>query len=426
VDADNAVRASFPPDGYRLAESLVSANRFSWTTAIAARTVFQVSRSPDFHSLIHEEAPGAPSCCGRAWPCGRYFWRLRTLNTDDSVLMDSPPRSFEVVAPLPGPALLKPAPSGTCLLRENDQATLSWTAVEGADSYELALRPADADDAPPLLQHTVSGGTSLSWPLGDLPSGAYRLSLQAVASAGAGSTRLPGRTVTSVFNIACIPYIRLEGPSRGEHLDGLAARRGGAVFRYRLGDRTENASLVLSSETTGARIGSWKADRSGRTAVRRLDPGAYAWTVTGAADGFDVSARESQRFVVDPPEPLPAPALTAPEPDRVFGPEQLRAKRSITFAWTPVRGATAYRLAIFQPGRKDALFVREKITATSFTLEDLASLDKGGFSWAVQAQSWDERGELEQPGREARSGFTIDLPSVRKPKPDSGKKLYGK
>ena len=165
---------------------------------------------------------------------------------------------------------------------------------------------------------------------------------------------------------------------------------------------------------------------SGQASVRRLNPGVYYWTVTGRLKGIDISAKERFRLEVDPPPPLPAPEPLEPAPDAIFGVAELRVKRSILLSWKPVSGATHYRLAVYAPGKKDPVFTKDGLVATSYAIDDLSVLDRGLISWGVEALAYDAPGDLAQGGIESKSSFTIDLPAAREAKPKGDGKAYGR
>ena len=87
VDEEAALRLSYPPDRYRIADSLVRNTRFTWKTNIPGRAQFQLSRSPDFSEVLYEEDVQAETLLGRDWLPGRLYWRLRTFNADGSVFL---------------------------------------------------------------------------------------------------------------------------------------------------------------------------------------------------------------------------------------------------------------------------------------------------------------------------------------------------
>jgi len=427
VDGADALRPVFPPEGYRISEGLVGKTSFAWKSKVPARVVFQAARDSTFKDLVHQETASADNLAVRdEWKGGRYFWRLRMLNVDDSVFLETEPRGFDVVEPFAAPALLKPAPGSSFPLREGDQATFSWTPVEKADYYAVSLRFASDDYSSVLFERDKVQDASLTYALGDLPSGSYRISIQAFAAPSEQSTRIVGKIGSSGFTYRQLAYVRLARPSDGASLPGLKLRREGEAFSFETRETLDSAEILILGDPSGKTILRNVPAKSGSALIKGLAPGKYYWTVKGSSAGFDLSARERYCFEIETPPPLPAAEPVLPAPLAVFGPAQLREKRSILLSWKPVAGATHYRLRLYAQGKKEPVFVKDKLDSTSYSLEDLSVLERGQISWSVEARSYDLSGELEQGGLESKSSFTIDLPAVKKAKTSGEKKTYGR
>jgi hypothetical protein len=426
VDASTAIRLSFPPEGYRIAASLIPGASFAWKTDVPARTAFQVSGDPGFKEIAEEIAVSGGTLTGREWKSGNHFWRIRLFNADGSVFLDSEPRRFAIVPALTAATLLKPSPGSSFYLREGDAQTLSWTPVEGADYYDLSLRSAADGYASTVFEKAGVVGASLACPLGDYPGGTYKISIQGFTAPSECGTKIPGLAGGGGFSFIRLPYLKLRNPANGARLAGLDARHGKAAFAYESADEPEAAELVVYADPEGAKVVARAKALSGRANLGRLDPGVYYWTVKGSLKGLDISAKERYRLEVDPPPPLPAPEDLLPAPDAIFGTAELREKRSITLAWKPVAGATHYRLAVYAPGKESPVLRKDKLGDTSYTIEDLSVLDRGLIKWSVEALSFDGSGEQEQGGLAAKSSFTIDLPALKGAKAGGNDKAYGR
>jgi hypothetical protein len=425
IDGSIAMHLSFPPDGYRIADSLVGNTRFAWKTNIPAKTVFQLARESEFKDIVYQETMRADTLIGHSWSRGHYYWRLRTYNADGTVFLDTDPRGFDVVDPFVAPTLTSPEPGSNFYLREHDPKTVTWAPVGGADYYTVTLRSAADNYGAPLFQRSFIEEPKLELGLGDLPSGSYRLSLQALAASGPATTRIIGYIGDSNFSFKIVTSIKLVSPANGELLPGLDARQGKSIFVYSSGDSPDQAEILVSTDPAGQAIVARAQDRTGRAAVGRLNPGFYYWMVTGSLAGFDVTSKDRYRFEVDPPPPLPAPQLSSPEASTVFDVAYFRKNRSIALAWQPVAGATCYRLSVSVPARKEPVLVKEKLAATSYTIDDLSVLDRGVIDWTVEARSYDDDGEIVQPGLETKSSFKIDIPVVRKAATSTEGKIFG-
>lgn len=118
VDGSDTLRLTFPPDGYRIADSLVGQTRFAWKSNLRARTIFQVAQDKDFKDVAYQESVGAETLIGHDWKSGDYYWRMKALNADGSTFLETeppiPPRErFSISAS----AMTRPFPGAWCRRR---------------------------------------------------------------------------------------------------------------------------------------------------------------------------------------------------------------------------------------------------------------------------------------------------------------------
>jgi|GEM_PF-1562511 len=342
IDGSVAVNLSFPPDGYRAADSLIQDTRFAWKSNVNARTVFQVSHDADFQNLVYKEVVNSDTLIGHSWKTGAYLWRLVAYKTDGSLLLKTEPRRFDVVDPFPSPQLVNPPPNGTNYLREHDSTTISWNPVAGADYYTVALRA--GDDTAPMLQRNFITGTSITEPLGNLPQGTYHLTIQAFAASGEKTTRIIGYLSNNTYTQKLVTAIHLVAPLDGAHVAGLDARQGKTDFRYSLEERPASAEVEVSTDADGNNVIARSLSTSGLTGVGRLNPGTYYWTVVGHLGDLDVSSPQRFHFVVDPPPPPPAAALKFPLDGTLY--LTSNAGQDWDFSCEPQPHAASYELLV--------------------------------------------------------------------------------
>jgi len=123
---------------------------------------------------------------------------------------------------------------------------------------------------------------------------------------------------------------------------------------------------------------------------------------------------------------LPAPQNLRPERNVTYGFSELQSSRNIIFRWAAVRGANAYIFTMYQQtstGRREIVNTTIN-TGTSYTFSDLRLLDRGTFTWQVEAVST-TRGVIQQRGRAADSVFIIDYPIPRPVQIEDTGILYG-
>jgi len=426
VDGSIAIRQVFPGDGYRVADSLVTNQRFTWKSNIAAKTVFLVSRDAAFTDIAYQETVKTETLIGKKWAAGTYYWKLRTINADGSTFMETPGRVFTVAEPLPSPTVIAPVAGRQFYLREHDNVTIKWDPVKGADYYSLAILAPSDNYTKPIFEKNFLTETNIDYALGDLSAGIYRLQLQGFAMESDASTKIIGYSGESSFVYKRLTYLTLISPENGSAIEGLTARRQGVSLEYQTDNVPDQQEFVIyGDESRNQEIGK-SAGRGNAWLKKKLAPGRYYWTVKGTLAGFDISAFETYDFDVLPIPPLPKATLLAPENEVVFGPDWFRANRSITFRWKEVAGATLYRFTLYPKDSDTPIKSEDALKTTEFTLQDLSVLAKGTFTWKVEARSYDADGELEQQGLVTEGNFTIDLPAVKKAASKSGDQLYGR
>jgi hypothetical protein len=114
-----------------------------------------------------------------------------------------------------------------------------------------------------------------------------------------------------------------------------------------------------------------------------------------------------------PPPPLAAPRNLHPVRGSSFGFQALRRERKIDFSWQAVPQAAAYIVTInYQNPREgpERIIRTNAINATSWTLDNLALLERGTFTWQVEAVITNRSGTILRRGRIAESTFIIDIP----------------
>lgn len=425
VDGSVAIRAAFPPDGYRIADSLATNARFAWKTNIAAKTIFVVARDAAFSDIAFQENVAAETILGKSWKAGKYWWKLKAMNADNTPFMETPARSFSIEGPLPAPAIVAPKAGATLYLRDGESTLITWNVVPGADYYAIGIYSAGDGYAKPLFERTHIEKPELRYPFGDLKSGSYRIRLQAFSLESDMSTRIIGYSGDSATEYRKLTDLEPVTPANDMTIPGLVALRQGVSLEYRSDNVPDEQEFILYRGAAGGEIIARSAGKGNTYLQKRLAPGRYAWTVNGKLASFDISARQPVSFEVLPVPPLPAAVLLEPAANSAFGADWLRKNRTLAFRWQPVDGANRYALSIFAQGTETPIFYNDKISGTEYILPDLAKLSRGPLVWKVEGRVYGTDGELEQGGIPAASNFTIDLPAVKRATPKSGD-FYGR
>jgi hypothetical protein len=109
---------------------------------------------------------------------------------------------------------------------------------------------------------------------------------------------------------------------------------------------------------------------------------------------------------------LPATHNRLPPEGHRIGFEQLKESNSIDFTWSDVTGANAYIFTLYQDtsGGRRHIIRGQPRNHTRWTLENLAALGNGTFTWQIEAVNMSSAGTVMQRGRIVESSFVIDIP----------------
>lgn len=426
IDGSIAMRPVFPPDGYRIADSLASNVRYTWKSNVAAPTVFLLARDPDFKDIVYQEPVVSETIIGKAWDTGTWYWKIRSFNTDKSVFMETPTRTVSIVGPLPETTLRKPVPDTLFYLLAGDSLSLEWNPVPGADYYTLALYSAQDDYSKPVFERAHIDETSATIAFGSFPSGQYTVRIQGLASETPVSTRIIGYISESRLRYKRLEYLQLVSPENGAVVGNIDAFRNGVSLRYQTDTMPETQVFrLMRKEPDGVKEVTQSSKRSDTFVAKKLRSGIYFWTIEGQVAGIDISAKESWQFEVLPVPPLPPTVIILPKNGSVFGPNELRVNRTIEFVWQPVPEATHYSLSLYSAGLKTPSFIKNDLTKTSFVLSDLSILSRGINTVQVEAIC-NQEGESERFGTPVQRPFMVDIPPPKPVESKTGSTLYGR
>jgi hypothetical protein len=123
-----------------------------------------------------------------------------------------------------------------------------------------------------------------------------------------------------------------------------------------------------------------------------------------------------------PEAPLPAAEERQPENGCRIGPDQLKQSLYLSFRWKEVGGANAYILTLLDASGRELLKAGPQ-AESAYTL-DLRSIDRGSFTWRVEALR--RNGEIiERRGLPAENSFTVELPLPGNPQVHEPGIFYG-
>jgi hypothetical protein len=153
--------------------------------------------------------------------------------------------------------------------------------------------------------------------------------------------------------------------------------------------------------------------QSGMTEERAIiePPAPMELTVQEEPASQSEPARPAAARTVSSSE-LPVPGNRRPANGQRIGVEELRTQRNIVFSWSAVQGANGYIVTLYQEtnGKRQKITGTDQpIIRTSWTLDNLALLDRGNFIWQVEAV-YTSGGRITRRSNPGENTFMIDIP----------------
>jgi hypothetical protein len=311
---------------------------------------------------------------GTALPAGNYTAWIRSFDNTGGTRGWSAALNFSVTLPAV-PTLT--GPTGT---QSTGTTTFTWSAISGADKYDLYV--ANAAGAVVLRQQALTG-TSFT-PTTALPRGTYNAWIRSLSPLGESA----GWSAMQTFSVETAPAIpTFTGP--GSTLDKTAPVTWSAsvgATRY---------DLWLDNLTTG------QGYRPVNLATNSFTPGTLplgtyqAWVRAYNAAGETRGWSNAYTF-----------AITAPLAPTVTAPTGTTTNNLPTFTWTSSTGATAYDLYVANNATGAVPIRVPNLTAATFTAT--TALPAGSYTVWVRAANADGEFGSWSAGR----GFTIQAPAI--------------
>ena len=409
------VRTIEPQEGYRVANTFAADMKFTWKQNLPGDFVntLQVSTSPNFTTLVYQARVVGNSASSIAFAESRYYWRIHSKN-DAGMILDTQPKSFEVLPQLDAPTVL--APLGRAVVHPDSPYAFKWQDVDGADFYKLAIyRQSDGE----LVYENNLYQLGVEIPMYDAPGftdrSVYRYELQARANAveGKGSRR-NGRLAEGNFLLVKIRPVDVVSPARDSVIEGVDAVMKPLSVRWSSVEEPAKSQLVISKvdgkdRTPLLTYPAGVSFEQGRPKIPysmsielpdTFDAGNYELVVYAqTSDGYDISNTDVKnigRFRITPVAPLNSIGSLSVTP-RTMNAEYLMVEtnpRNFTFAWSPVKDATHYLVQV-NDKRGKPILPRIEVSAkeTSYKFDFLAVEDEkikeklmnGTFQASVQA-----------------------------------------
>ncbi|HEX6176857.1 MAG TPA: hypothetical protein VF057_00750, partial [Thermoanaerobaculia bacterium] len=258
------------------------------------------------------------------------------------------------------PLIVNPPDGATITTPE---VRFQWTAVTGAVGYRVYVRQEDT-------RFVLAGSTAATFVVRPAVPGTFRWYVEAVF-AQCPSTR----SAESGFGIPRSQTCSNERPQPVSPANGAADLPTPVEFRWTsVAGAAGYAIIAQTDEGASTVVGGTRGETTLTAHMpfsRRIN-----WRVVAFRSGCDPIVSVDFTFTTAPP---PAACVTAQRPILVTPPEGARAATPVHFAWTPVEGATGYRVFAGLDGELAIPIA----TTTTPSLD--APIPAGSYEWFVEA-----------------------------------------
>ncbi|MGI5093324.1 FecR family protein [Treponema socranskii] len=427
-DSEVVLRSLFPPDNYVLADTLCLDTRFTWKTNLEGEQRFQVSASNDFSSPVLDVKVQGSGIDGMVLPQGDYFWRVSVKSEFEA--LETPPKRLTIAPALPPPELV--GIGEVVVIHPQKKNTFAWTAVPGADYYQVKITKPGLDSEP-LYENLYITDTGVEMALQSIQDGDYIMSVQGFASSTLTSSRRYSYAADKAFMLKHLRPVELVSPVHNARIGGVDAALNPGRLQWSSVEKPVKSRLVLEKAGQKNSVLS-VSDPSFSVKLPPLTAGNYRWRVIASTrDGFDISSLQDSGFTVLPIPPLERVAFVFPSDGETLGASFFKSNRSIVFRWKKNGEATHYVIRLYNE-KKQKIFESELTDAASsradgncaFEFGDLSRLSRGIFYAEVEPERRLKDGLLFQKGIVSSRRFVIELPKAASVETDAPGVLYGK
>ncbi len=350
----------------------------SWN-AVSGATSYEVAvKNLATNQFVVDQFVSGTSYQASLSPGGSYVWNVDAINSAGHSNFSSPlyfltPASVSIPA-VPGSTSPGTTSQSSEPTLSNSTATLSWNAVSGATSYEVAVKDLATNQF--VVDQFVSG-TSYQASLS--PGGSYVWNVDAINSAGHSNFSSPLYFLTPAsVSIPAVPGSTSPGttsqssePTLSSSTVALSwnAVSGATSYEVAVKDLATN-QFVVDQFVSGT---SYQASLP--------SGGSYVWNVDAINSAGHSNFSTPLYFLTPASVSIPAvPGSTSPGTTSQSS-EPTLSSSAVTLSWNAVSGATSYEVAV-KDLATNQFVVDQFVSGTSYQ----ASLPSGGsYVWNVDA-----------------------------------------
>ncbi|MBN2040735.1 MAG: FecR domain-containing protein [Spirochaetes bacterium] len=156
--------------------------RFSWErSVINGNYKLEISKNKNFSSIYKESALSSITNAATIdeFKPGEYFWKVKLLDEENNLILESKSRSITVKEVLGNPDIVSPKNGYDVNMSNKDELSLVWKNVNGADFYRMTLYRLKQGKKYKIAYSEQKGTSYKITDLRKLDTGSFQWTLQA-------------------------------------------------------------------------------------------------------------------------------------------------------------------------------------------------------------------------------------------------------
>lgn len=383
-----------------------NAINFTWESDTRGNFLLEVSKSQDFKTEPIQKETSAFESTMNDLESGTYFWRIKYLSFDGSVLNTSSASSFTIKETLNAPKILYPLENDNLTLINTKEIQFSWSKINDALSYDFALY----DGLNRLIKEAKNVSTNAyTFTLPEnLKKGAYTWIVSALG--GTKENPIPGKSKKAQFYIEELAQIakpKALSPKQNALLNELTiSKENGLQLSWALDSQIESYDIQLAKDEAFInKVLDVESSESNTNAGLLLE-GSYFWKLIGKTKNGVKIESDIFTFKVAKTPNLDTVVIESPKNNSRI---DMQKEESLSFKWNKVKGANAYLFRLKERKSGKVIFEMNDYTQTTYVFKNLEKLDTTDFTFTIQALSKNKDGRIEQKSLLSETTFSLYL-----------------
>ncbi len=357
----------------------------------SARIIQSLTEEPKFTMLLPDE--------------GSYIWQVQLLDSQGSVVLESPEGNFKIVRNLNPPTLLYPAPEESISFPTDRIVLLNWLPAEGVDMYQVVFKSPNGtivsqDDA-------VLGLIKEIYIPRNFGGGTYQVELASIRENPVNKET--GISEKAIFSFNIEDAIKLEAaipltPGNGAVINSQDISSDGLLLQWETSPFLTRWAVELSRNSS---VAQYYPTDSPRVLLTELESGQYRWTVhSWDKSNIEAPLSRANSFTVIDHEYLPPPVIRTPGIGENI---DMTGAKNLRFEWQSASDDAFTELKLYSGDSQLLLFQIADLKNSFYVLKNLSILDIGDFVLEVTSYTKSSGKEIARRSTVVRVPFSLSV-----------------